>query len=115
MSSGELLGILVMLNNYLHDLAVAFLFAIMLVTWLLHRRGVLSPPLLKSLNRGFWASLVWVLIGGFIRAINYGDYEWLPAAGRGQVAGLIFKHILLAGLVVVGLFLQLHLSRRLRR
>jgi hypothetical protein len=115
MSSSELLGILVMLNNYFHDLAVAFLFASMLLGWLLDRRGELSPALLWSLRRWSRASLAWILIGGVIRALNYRQYEWLEAAGRGQVPALILKHFLLVGLVAVGLYFQFRLSRRVGR
>ncbi len=115
MSLSELLGILVMLNNYFHDLAVAFLFASMLLGWLLDRRGELSPALLKNLNRWSRASLAWVLIGGVIRAVNYRQYEWLEAAGRAQVPALVIKHFLLVGLVVVGLYFHFCLRRRLGR
>jgi hypothetical protein len=115
MSSGELVGILVMLNNYFHDLAVAFLFASMLLGWLLSRRGVLSPAVWRGLNRWSRASLAWVLIGGVIRAVNYRQYEWLEAVGRAQVPALVLKHFLLAGLVAVGLYLQLRIGRRLGR
>lgn len=112
MSSAELVGILVMLNIYFHDLAVAFLFASMLLAWLLTRRGELSPALGRSLRRWSAGSLAWVLLGGGIRELTYRQYEWLEAVGRGQVPALILKHILLMGLVAAGLYFQFRLSPR---
>ena len=35
--------------------------------------------------------------------IFYYDYEWLPAAGRGQITALIVKHVFLLGVTVATL------------
>jgi hypothetical protein len=115
----EIIAVLIMLNNYFHDLAVAVLFCSVLVSWLLWRglqrestgagsaffQSRLWPGLLL-LIRG---SLVWILIGGIIRAIAYQDYEWMPAAGRSQIPALIIKHIFLVSMVAVGLYFHLKL------
>jgi hypothetical protein len=125
MSSRELLGILVMLNNYFHDLAVAVLLVSVLLGWLLWRELVKSRReaapkyLLLRLSGGLATatrvSLVWIVLGGVVRALAYRDYEWLPAAGRGQIAALAIKHLLLVGLVTAGVYFQIKLHRRLSR
>jgi len=108
-------AILVMLNNYFHDLAVAFLWASSLMAHLVLRYwpGRPSEELAKILDRIAWGSLAWVLIGGAIRAWFYQEYEWLPAAGRGQVVALAVKHVLLVGLTVWGLVGVVKLRRRI--
>jgi hypothetical protein len=102
----------VMLNNYFHDLAVAFLFASSLMAHLTLRRWPDAPlPLVRSLRRVAWASLAWVLVGGVVRAWFYEEYEWLPKAGTAQVPALVVKHILLVTLTVWGLVGVVRLSR----
>ena len=119
----ERLGILVMLNNYLHDLAVGVLFSSMLTSWLLGRRLAgasaerrrFTAELVGDLARVTKVSLVWIVLGGAVRAVAYRDYEWQSAAGNGQVPALVLKHAVLAATVAAGLALQLDLRRRLRR
>jgi hypothetical protein len=108
-------AILVMLNNYFHDLAVAFLWASSLMAHLVLRYwpGRPSEELARILNRVAWGSLAWVLIGGAIRAYFYKEYEWLPKAGTAQIPALAVKHILLFGLTVWGLVGVVKLRRRL--
>lgn len=102
----------VMLNNYFHDLAVAFLFASTLMAHLMLRHWPEAPrALVRSLGRVAWASLAWVLIGGAVRAWFYEEYEWLPKAGTAQVPALVVKHILLVTLTVWGLVGVVRLSR----
>jgi hypothetical protein len=102
----------VMLNNYFHDLAVAFLFASSLMAHLMLRQWPGAPrPLVRSLSRTAWASLAWVLVGGAVRAWFYEEYEWLPKAGTAQVPALVVKHILLVALTVWGLVGVVRLSR----
>ncbi|MBO8126322.1 MAG: hypothetical protein H0Z38_03695 [Firmicutes bacterium] len=114
-------AILIMLSNYFHDLAVGILFSAMLLTWYLHRSALemgYSPGqntlVKKVVQRMHYAALgawVWILIGGIIRTINYRRYEWLPAAGRGQVTALVLKHIVLAAVAIYGAVTQYRLYR----
>ena len=106
-------AVLVMLNNYFHDLAVAFLFASTLMAHLVldHWPGTPSRELTQKLSRVAWASLAWVLVGGVVRAWFYEEYEWLPKAGTAQVPALVVKHILLVTLTVWGLVGVVRLSR----
>ncbi|NLY56563.1 MAG: hypothetical protein GX058_08665 [Firmicutes bacterium] len=115
-------AILVMLSNYFHDLAVGLLFSAMLLTWwvdqansaLSHAHTALVKQVVERMRKVAWAAWAWIIIGGVIRTVNYYEYEWLPAAGRGQVAALVVKHILLAAIAISGAVLQSRISRRYR-
>lgn len=108
-----------MLNNFLHDFAVALLLAALFVIWLVGRPklGLADAALravyarLAKLTYACWAV---ILIGGAIRTAGYREYEWSEAAGRGQVTALLVKHILLGALVLIGVFGQWRLRRRLK-
>ncbi len=103
----------VMLNNYFHDLAVAFLFASCLMARIVLRHGSGTPPrrLVEILRRVAWGSLAWVLVGGAIRAWFYQEYEWLPKAGTAQVPALVVKHLFLVALTAWGLLGVIRLPR----
>ena len=105
----------VMLNNYFHDLAVAFLFASTLMAHLVlaHWPGRPSARLANVLTRVAWGSLVWVLVGGAVRAWFYQEYEWLPKAGTAQIPALMVKHLALFVLTGWGLVGVLRLRRKL--
>ena len=111
--SSNTIGVLVTINNFTHDLAAAFLFTSMLLTWLLNRQGELSPGLVRSVRRWANASLVWVIIGGVIRTLTYTQYyEWVAEGGVRQIPLLIVKHVLIAALVAGGLYFQFRLNRQ---
>ena len=107
-------AVLVMLNSYFHDLAVAFLFASSLLAHVVlrHWPGVPSAALARTLRRIAWGSLAWVLVGGAVRAYFFREYEWLPKAGTAQVPALAAKHVLLFTLTAWGLVGVVRLSRR---
>jgi hypothetical protein len=111
------MAILVMLNNYLHDLATA-IFAVSAVTAYLLRRSLAmraSPVTLQPVVRGVvrvgYFSLAWTLFFGVIRGLTYREYEWAEAAGRDQVAALVVKHVILASLVIAGCVVLYRLHR----
>lgn len=106
-------ALFVMMNNYLHDLAVAFLFAacVMARVTLRHWPGTPSVRVVQILRRVAWGSLAWIIVGGVIRALNYREYEWLPRAGTAQVPALVAKHVLLGLLTLWGLMGLVRLSR----
>lgn len=121
----EIIGVLVMLNNYFHDLAVAVLFCSVLASWFIWRglsRDDTSPDasffrhrIWRGLSKFIWGSLAWIAGGGIIRALAYQDYEWLPAAGRSQIPALVIKHILLVSMVAISLYLFLKVKRSISR
>ncbi len=104
-------AIVILLSNYFHDLAVALLLCSLLIGRLyeagLRRSGSWTAAIGASLRavarRVAWGSLTWIIIGGIIRTLTYREYEWSEAAGRGQVAALAVKHVVLVALTVIGL------------
>jgi hypothetical protein len=106
-------AVAVMLNNYFHDLAVAFLFASSLMSHLVlrHWPGPPSASLVRTLRRVAWGSLAWVVVGGAVRGWYYTEYEWLPKAGTVQIPALALKHILLFGVTFWGLVGVIKLAR----
>lgn len=114
------MALLVMLNNYLHDLATAVFAVSALAAWFLLRSpaaraapGALRP-VIDALARVGIAALAWTLAGGVIRMLAFRRYEWMEAAGRGQVPALVLKHVILVALVITGLVV-LQRVRRLGR
>jgi hypothetical protein len=111
------MAILVMLNNYFHDLATAVFAVSALAAYLLQRNVAMTAapeavrPIAAGLMKVGYYALVWTLLGGVIRALAYRRYEWMEAAGRDQVAALMLKHMILVSLVVLGLIAL----RKLRR
>ena len=57
-------------------------------------------------------SLAWIVLGGIPRTIWYGEFEWANAAGRGQVAALVVKHVVAFAFVAGGAVLWARLRRR---
>ncbi len=122
--------IFIMLNNLLHDFAVSILFTCLAVLTIIYRmsrrsaqsssadfqnRTEFAREIFAALNKIILGAWVVIIVGGVIRTMAYEEYEWMVAAGRGQVAALIVKHVLLGGLVVAGTILQLRLRKVLRR
>lgn len=115
-----MLALLVMLNNYFHDLATAVFAVVSVAAYLLHRQldGNFPPERVRAvigaLVRIGYGSLAWVILGGVLRALAYRRYEWMGAAGEDQVPVLAVKHVILVGCTVLGL-IALHRARRALR
>lgn len=112
------MAIFIMLNNYFHDLAVAVLFSNILLTWFYIKVFAKNSSeenikqFVRFSTKLTFISLIFILMLGVPRAIFYKEYEWLPAAGRGQVTALIVKHIILASITLFALFLQVNIKRK---
>ena len=115
------IDLLIILNNFFHDLASAMWFCGTLTLLALLRAGKqdrrpdvvdFSRQLCRKVSQVTNVSLALVVLGGVVRAINYQEYEWLPALGRDQVVLLVVKHILLTGIVVGGIYLQVRMKRQ---
>lgn len=114
------MGLLVILNNYLHDLATGTWLAANAFQWAMLRRGrgACSEEMRETLRPVRWVSriaLVWIIVGGVIRAAAYRTYEWSDAAGRGQTSLLIAKHVLLFAMVAAGLWMEWRVDREWSR
>lgn len=104
-----------MLNNYLHDFAAAIFLvsAIMLYVFGSHAvKGAADSPgaakyflyAYEKLKFLLYASVVWIIAGGIVRTIAYKRFEWMPAAGRGQIPALVMKHILIFAAIAFGVW-----------
>ncbi len=117
------LGVLIMMNNYFHDVATALLLASGVAMWVIVKRlehttqrAVLEYFLniYSGITRLAKISLVWILVGGVPRTIAYQEFEWANALGNNQIPALIVKHILAFLFVGTGAYLWVKLSRRVR-
>jgi len=113
-------AILVMLNNYFHDLSTAVFAVSAIAAWIVLRSRAMeqAPAAVRPLAAGLVkigiASFVWTLFGGMIRGITYREYEWAEAAGREQVPVLVLKHVILFILVAAGIVVHYRVHRLLR-
>lgn len=115
-------GVALMMNNYFHDVATALLMAGAFALWVMLRRWDEGPrgpdaaryflALHRSMTRLVRFSLAWIVLGGIPRTIFYVDFEWANAAGRGQVAALVVKHVIAFAFVAGGAWLWARLRRR---
>jgi len=114
------LGLAVMMNNYLHDVATALLVGSAVALWALLRehRADDGPGagryLLRAearLRRLALVALGWIVLGGVPRAYFFESFEWANAVGKAQVPALVAKHVVIFLLVGLGAWGW----RRLRR
>ncbi len=114
------LAILVMLNNWFHDFAVAMLFCSLILLMLIYQRTQQQPnavwlpfarDLVKSMNKVTHVCWAMLIVGGIIRTIAYEKFEFEEAAGSGQITALVLKHILLVSVVVWGTVIQFRLRK----
>lgn len=114
-------GIVLMMNNYFHDVATALLLASGVALWLiLNRLGTANDPevlryflsIHKGLLRLARASVVWIVLGGIPRTIFYTEFEWTNAAGKGQVPALMVKHVLFLLFIGAGLHLWSRINKK---
>lgn len=108
------MGILIMLNNFLHDLSVAVFFCCMLVLIYLARLTVKhvnqegAEGVIRTMDRAFRRIMVvsfgFIILLGVVRTITYKDYEWYNAVAHGQVEALVVKHIIFVIIIIGGIY-----------
>jgi len=110
---------LIILNNYLHDVATAVLLSSAVIYYVLGRQAkagdegerhafVRAYGTLTKFARG---ALVWIVLGGIPRTIFFREYEFIPADTKGIVADLIIKHVLLVSAVIAGSVMWLRMKK----
>jgi uncharacterized membrane protein len=112
-------SILIIMNNYFHDVATAVLLGSAVVLWVLGRNAENGGPAEKAalaraystLTRFAWGAIAWIVVGGIPRTIFFTRYEWDPAVVKGIVPALALKHILMFTAVVVGAFMWRRVAR----
>ena len=118
-----MLGILLMLNNYVHDVATGLL--LLSALWLgWSARDLGEEPGAEAVAvfkrsyrrclRFVWTSIAVIVITGVVRTVFFMDFEWLPALGRGLLPVLVMKHVLIFAMLAAGAYAWLQLRRRLR-
>jgi hypothetical protein len=108
------LGLAIMFNNYMHDVATALLLASAIAAWLLARGyaehgsgagvGEYFLYVYHRLTRLAVGALAWIILGGVPRLWAYREFEWANAAGNEQVHALVAKHVVAFILVGVGAY-----------
>lgn len=105
-----MLDILVIMNNYFHDVATAVLLSSAVVIWVLgkaaeksgHEAQLALARALPALTKFARGAIIWIIIGGVPRVIFFTRYEWDPAVIKGIVPALVVKHVLMTLAVVAG-------------
>lgn len=115
------LGVAVMMNNYLHDMATGLMVGSGFALHAIMRiQRVMSTPeatlfFLKT-NRQmvklFRFALWWVVLGGVPRTIFYVSFEWANAADKLQVPALAVKHVMMFTAVVWGAIAWRRMQKR---
>ena len=117
----ETSGVILMMNNYFHDVATALLLASAIAMWVIYKKfGDSDKPevrdyfirLYGSLTFLVRFSLAWIILGGIPRTIFYTEFEWSHFAGKSQIPALIVKHILALIFVGTGAFIWLKIRRK---
>lgn len=86
-------AILITLNNYLHDLATAFLFVSSILLYFLLNENL--NKLKKTLRKIFLVSFIIIIIAGIPRTIFLKKIEIHPMIEKNLIIVLIIKHIIL--------------------
>ncbi|UCE71897.1 MAG: hypothetical protein JSU99_00910 [Nitrospiraceae bacterium] len=119
----ESAGVILMMNNYFHDVATALLLASAIVMWVIYRKfGANEDPevqdyflkLYDSITLLARFSLAWIILGGIPRTYFYTEFEWSHYAGKSQIPALIVKHILAFVFVGAGAHIWLKIRRKVR-
>ena len=115
------LGVAIMMNNYFHDVATALLASSAFVIHAIARvQAEMNNPagtrfFLQTYDRMvrfFRFALYWIILGGIPRTIFYTSFEWANAADKLQVPALMVKHVVMAVLVVWGVYAWRQLKRK---
>ena len=112
-------GILIIINNYLHDVATAVLLSSAVILYVLGRQARHGDDgerrafarAYPTLTRFAWGALAWIIIGGIPRAIFFPTYEFIPATAKGIVADLIIKHVLMVAGVIAGAIMWVRMGK----
>lgn len=119
-----MLSVLIIMSNYFHDVATAFLLSGAIVLFVFvqtvemdGRKDVVDffvnnyQKFVKIIR----FSVAWIVLAGIIRIINFTKYEWLPAEQKGLVTAIIVKHVLIFIFIVAGIYSWRNLFHRINR
>lgn len=118
------LGIALMLNNYVHDVATGLLLISALwLGWSARDLGdAPSTELVAAFRRTYGrcvrfviGSIVVIVATGVVRTIFFMEFEWMPALGRGLVQVLVLKHVLIFAMLFAGGYAWMQIRQRMRQ
>lgn len=102
MTLSPLLKVMIIMNNYFHDVATALLLASAVIVWILGRKaerdGAQAAAWFASayplLTKFAWFSIAWIVIGGIPRTIFFNQVEWNMADPSNMYlfSALMVKH-----------------------
>jgi hypothetical protein len=107
------LGVAIMMNNYLHDMATGLMvgsgFALHAIMRIQASMNTPEATLFflrtnSHMKKLFKFALWWVVLGGVPRTVFYTSFEWANAADKLQVPALAVKHVMMFAAVVWGIY-----------
>lgn len=116
--------ILIIMNNYFHDVATAFLMSGAIVLFVFVRtvetdgRKEVIDFFLNNYDRFIKIvrfSVAWIVIAGVPRILNYMEYEYAPAVGKNLIVAIIIKHVLVFTFITLGILFWRDLFKRIDR
>ena len=119
----EISGVILMMNNYFHDVATALLLASGIAIWIIYKKlGNSDKPdvrayfleLYDSMTSLAKFALAWIILGGIPRTYFYTEFEWSHYAGQSQIPALIIKHVLAFVFVSAGAHLWIRIRSKVR-
>ncbi len=119
----ETTGVILMMNNYFHDVATALLLASGIAIWVIYKKfGDSDKPDVRNYFLKLYGSmtflvkfsLAWIILGGIPRTYFYTEFEWSHYAGKSQIPALIVKHILALLFVGTGAYLWINIRKKVK-
>ena len=115
-------SIVIIINNYFHDLATGLLLSSAVILWVLGRRAENGGPAERKalveaypVLRGFaWGAFIWIILGGIPRTIFFTRYEWDPAVVNGIVPALMVKHVFMVTVIIIGALMWRRMAKLAR-
>lgn len=118
-----MIGILVMMNNYFHDLAAGIVFVCGVTMFLMVKKAeeldsfpameivaAVYPRLVHIIG----GSIIFMLFAGTIRTFTYKEFEWANAVGNAQVPAIVVKHIILGAIFFYGIALWVKAHKKMK-
>ena len=115
------LGVLIMMNNYFHDVATGLLVAsgVSLYFIMRHFNGTGSRQraeyflstyqvMTRIARFSFW----WIIIAGVPRTYFYKSFEWANSVDTLQVPAIIIKHVMVLAMVGYGIHFWHKINRK---
>ena len=119
----ETAGVILMMNNYFHDVATALLLASGIAIWIIYKKfGDSEKPDVRDYFLKLYGSMTflvkfsfaWIILGGIPRTYFYTEFEWSHYAGKSQIPALIVKHILAFLFVGAGAYLWINIRKKVK-